>query len=134
MTVQTILIVDDDRSLGAGLAEALVGPGRDVVVCRDVESARMVLDDQLVTHIITALRFSGVMGYEGLLLVDTVRRNLSAIPVIVISGHATEEIRREVEARGATAVLQKPVGIEEIEHFLGPSTGPLGTVTVVPTL
>ena len=133
-TAQTVLIVDDDYPLGAGLADALVGPGRDVILCRDIESARMVLDNSIVTHIITDLRFSGHFGFEGLHIVDTVRRNLSHIPVVVISGYATEEIRREAQARGATVVLQKPVGIQEIEHFLGPSTGPLGTVTVVPTL
>ena len=132
---QTVLIVDDDHSLSAALGDALVRPGRDIVVCRDIESARMVLDNQLVTHIITDLRFSGVMGFEGLQIIERVRRDsLSAIPVIVISGYATEEIRQEAEVRGATAVLEKPVSAEDLESFLGPSTGRAGTVTIVPTL
>ena len=134
VSAQTVLIVDDDYLLGSALADALVGPGREVIVCRDIESARMILEHRLVTHIITDLRFSGAVGYEGVHILDTVRRNLSAIPVVVISGYASDEIRREVEARGATAVLQKPVSVEQLEKFLGPSTGPLGTVTLVPTL
>ncbi len=134
MTVQTVLIVDDDHNFGAALGDSLAGPGRDVIVCRDIESARMVLDNRLVTHIITDLRLSGSFGYEGLHIVETIRRNLSAIPVVVLSGYATEDIRREAEARGATAVLQKPASVEQLESFLGPSTGTIGAVTLVPTL
>jgi len=134
VAAQTALIVEDDYSLSVVLADALVGPGRDIIVCRDIESARMVLDNHIVTHIITDLRLSGPFGYEGFHIVDAVRRNLSAIPIVVISAYSTEEIRREAEKRGATAVLQKPVRIEDLEHFLGPSTGPLGRITIVPTL
>jgi uncharacterized repeat protein (TIGR01451 family) len=32
---QTLLIVDDDYNLGASLGDALVGPGRDMIVCPD---------------------------------------------------------------------------------------------------
>jgi len=134
VTAQTVLIVDDDYALTDALADGLVGPGRDIIVCRDVESARMVLDNRLVTHIITDLRFSDAFGYEGFHIIDTVRRSLSAIPIVVISGYAAEEVRREAETRGATAVLEKPVRIADLEYFLGPSTGPIGTVTIVPTL
>ena len=131
---QTVLIVDDDSALGSALAESLVGPGRDIIVCRDIESARMVLETRFISHIITDLRFSDTLGYEGLHIVDTVRRNLSAIPVVVVSGYATDVVRSEAEARGATAVLQKPVAIRDLEQFLSPAEGPPGTVTLVPTL
>jgi len=134
MTAQTVLVIDDDYALSAGLADGLVGPGRDLIVCRDIESARMVIENQIVTHIITDLRFSGFFGYEGLHIVDAVRRSLSAIPVVVISGYASDDIRREAEMRGATAVLQKPVSVQDLERFLGHSTGAVGTVTYVPTI
>jgi EAL domain-containing protein (putative c-di-GMP-specific phosphodiesterase class I) len=134
VTAQTILVIDDDYALGAALGDVLVGPGRDVIVCRDIESARMVLENQIVTHIITDLRFSSFFGYEGLHIVDAVRRSLSAIPVVVISGYATDDIRREAEMRGATAVLQKPVTAKDLERFIGQSVGSVGTVTQVPTI
>ena len=134
VTAQTVLVIDDDYAVGAALADGLVGPGRDVIVCRDIDSARMVIENQLVTHIITDLRFSGFFGYEGLHILDAVRRRLSFIPVVVISGYATDDIRREAEIRGATAVLQKPVSAADLELYLGDSTGSVGTITYVPTM
>ena len=92
---QTVLVVDDDYALSSALADALVRPGRDVIVCRDVESARMVLDHRLVTHIVTDLRFASGFGYEGFQILERVRRTLSMIPVVVISGYVTNDIRRE---------------------------------------
>ena len=131
---QTVLVVDDDYALSSALADALVRPGRDVIVCRDVESARMVLDHRLVTHIVTDLRFASGFGYEGFQILERVRRTLSMIPVVVISGYVTNDIRREAEGLGVTAVFQKPVSVLELEQILGPSTGRFGTVTLVPTL
>ena len=107
VAAQTVLIVDDDSALGSALAESLVGPGRDIIVCRDIESARMVLETRFISHIITDLRFSDTLGYEGLHIVDTVRRNLSAIPVVVVSAkELTADDRQRLQGH-VLKILQK---------------------------
>jgi hypothetical protein len=50
------------------------------------------------------------------------------------SPHRHRDVRREAEIRGATAVLNKPVTVQDLKRYLGHSTGSVGTITYVPTI
>jgi EAL domain-containing protein (putative c-di-GMP-specific phosphodiesterase class I) len=133
--LQTLLIIDDDPHVCAGLAAALEAPGRDIIVCRDFEAAAMVVERFPLTHVITDIKFTGPFRYEGLEVVDLVKRQISTASIIVMTGHATDELRAEAQARGADFVVAKPFSVAEIEHLLPlPSPNGGGSVTFVPTI
>src|SRR5438128_782237 len=95
----------------------------------------MVVERYPLTHVITDIKFTGPFRFEGLDVVDLVKRYASTASIIVMSGHVTAELRAEAHARGAAAVLAKPFPIASIERLLpAPSSDGAGTVTFVPTI
>jgi EAL domain-containing protein (putative c-di-GMP-specific phosphodiesterase class I) len=115
---QTLLIIDDDPEVSSAYSAALSEPGRHLIVCRDIESAQLIIERFPITHVLTDVKLTGPFRFEGLDIVDLVKRNAPAASVVVITGHATEDLRSEARARGAEAVLQKPCSIEDIEQFV----------------
>jgi len=132
---QRILIIDDDLQIGMALAIGLERRGRHIIVCRDMESADLVSERFNLTHVITDIKLTGPFRFEGLEIVDRVRRQHQTANVIVISGHVTEELRAEAHRRGAGAVLGKPFSVDRIERLIPvPSADIEGIVTFVPML
>ena len=117
---QTLLIIDDDPEICSALAAALSERGRHLIVCRDIESAQIVLQRFPVTHVLTDVKLTGPFRFEGLDIIDLAKRNPQAVSVVVLTGHATDDLRAEAHARGAEAVLQKPFSVEDIEKFIPP--------------
>jgi EAL domain-containing protein (putative c-di-GMP-specific phosphodiesterase class I)/ActR/RegA family two-component response regulator len=112
---QCILLVDDDRDLADALACVLEHRGRTIVLCSDIESAEVALASYPVTHLLTDIQFSGRFGYEGLNFVQRVRTLAPHCRVLAMTGVATPELRDELMANGASAVLAKPFGSDELE-------------------
>jgi ActR/RegA family two-component response regulator len=132
---QTLLIIDDDPEICSALAEGLSERGRHLVVCRDIESVQIVLQRFPITHVLTDIRLTGPFRFEGLDIIDLVKRNPQAISVVVITGYATDDLRAEAHARGAEAVLQKPCSVEDIEQFVPPPGGDEESVlTIMPLM
>jgi EAL domain-containing protein (putative c-di-GMP-specific phosphodiesterase class I) len=130
-----VLVVDDDSTICAALAAALEVRGRHLIICRDFESAQLMLEMFLVTHVLSDVKFTGPFRFEGLDVVDSVRRASDAALVILMTGYASEELRNEARARGAEALLEKPVSVADIERFISsPDPEREALVTVVPTL
>src|SRR3954453_15722189 len=121
--MQTILIVDDDPTIGLGLAVALERNGRRIVVCRDLESAQIVLAAEPVTDIVTDVKLSGPFRFEGLEFISEIMNVAPSARVILMTGHSTGELVAEAERRGADAVLSKPFGAEELEPLLSEASG-----------
>jgi DNA-binding NtrC family response regulator len=63
--MQTILIVDDDRSITEALAGGLEQPGRELILCSDLESAQLVIERTPPACIITDVRLTGPSGTKG---------------------------------------------------------------------
>jgi EAL domain-containing protein (putative c-di-GMP-specific phosphodiesterase class I)/ActR/RegA family two-component response regulator len=132
---QTVLIIDDDPEICSALAAGLSERGRHVIVCRDIEAAQIVFERFPVTHVITDVKLTGPFRFEGLDIVDLARRNPQSVSVVVITGHATDELRAEAHARGAEAVLQKPFSLDDIEQFVPrPHGGEESVVTIMPQI
>jgi EAL domain-containing protein (putative c-di-GMP-specific phosphodiesterase class I)/ActR/RegA family two-component response regulator len=133
--VQTVMVIDDDPTICAGLAAGMEVAGRHLIVCRDLESAKLMLELFLVTHVLSDVKFSGPFRFEGLDLVDLVRQSAPAASVMLMTGYASEELRNEALTRGARALLEKPVSLTEIDRFIpAPEHGGESVVTIVPTL
>ena len=114
-----VLLVDDDFSVRTAIAAALERPGRQIITCSDYESAQILLETLPIHTAIADLRLSGPFGNEGLDLISFAMEKQPGAKVVLISGHASQELQREATARGAVALLRKPCGIDEIEAAIG---------------
>lgn len=121
-----ILIVDDDPTMISALALLLEREGRTIVTCSDVESAELTLARQPITHLVTDVQFSGPFGYEGLHFVSRVRSIRPGCRVILMTGFATDALRAEAVAHGASAVLSKPFSSRDLEAALGATAAGAG--------
>lgn len=132
---QTLLIVDDEQTLGLGLALALECDGRRIIVCRDLESAQIILATEPVTDILTDVKLSGPFRFEGLEFITEIQRVAPAARVILMSGHVTPELEAEAQRRGADAVLSKPFSVGALEELLtAPTDATPASRTIVPTM
>ena len=130
-----LLIVDDEPGIGIGLAAALECDGRRIIVCRDLESAKIILENEPVTDILTDVKLSGSFRFEGLDFITEIIRVSPATRVILMTGHYTDELAAEAERRGADAVLAKPFAVESLLPLLNAtSDAEPPTLLVVPTL
>ena len=130
-----LLIVDDEPDIGLGLAAALECDGRRIVVCRDIESAQIILETEPVTDILTDVKLSGPFRFEGLDFITEIIRVAPAARVILMTGHVSDELVAEAARRGATAVLSKPFAIDVLIPLLTvPSDTTPPSMTIVPTL
>ncbi len=130
-----LLIVDDEPAIGIGLAAALQCDGRRIVVCRDLESAQIILENEPVTDILTDVKLSGSFRFEGLDFITEVIRVSPATRVILMTGHSSDELVAEAERRGADAILAKPFETDSLLPLLtAPSDTTPSSLTIVPTL
>lgn len=118
---QCVLIVDDDADVAEAVALGLEHAGRSVVICADVEAAEMCLEKFPVTHVVSDVQFSGPFGFEGFHFLGRVHERRPDCRIALMTGAASEELRSSSLRAGATAVLAKPFGIEELELALGMS-------------
>ncbi|MBK5259846.1 MAG: response regulator, partial [Thermoanaerobaculia bacterium] len=132
---ETVLIVDDDVDVGLALAAGLEREGRDIVLCRDAESAELVISARDIAFIVADVRLSGPFRYDGLELLEYARRHVPGARVIAISGSGAAGLDRAVQERGAT-FLEKPFEIETLELLVTPRNGSRSepSLTIVPTL
>ena len=118
-----VLLAEDDDDLRAGLSAALGERGYDVVA---VPSGKAVLErigeamllehgDGLPDVIITDVRMPGVTGMQ---ILEGVRARGRGIPIVIISAFGDDETRDVARSMGATAFLDKPFDVGELESVL----------------
>ncbi|TFD55294.1 PAS domain S-box protein [Cryobacterium frigoriphilum] len=127
-----VLVIEDDAP-SAELARLLLeAEGYDVVIADSAESALILAPQQPLVLITLDIRLPGMDGWEFLLRIRDDAR-LAHIPVVVISGVADNNMAL---SRGASAVLQKPIGRVALKESLarlgmGPTPDRTHTVLVV---
>lgn len=126
-TETTILVVDDDPVVADGLSSMLKRDGRTVVVCHDLQSAQLALDEFPFTHVVSDLELSSA-ALEGVQLVDSARRTHPDSRIVVVSGSTSTVAMSTALAVGADFFLSKPCESSEIEAALGaPVAHPIGS-------
>jgi PAS domain S-box-containing protein len=129
-TRAAVLVIEDDVP-SADLARLLLeAEGYRVVVADSTESALLIAQQQPLVLITLDIRLPGVDGWEFLRRIRNDAR-LAHIPVVVISGVVDNTMAL---ARGASAVLQKPIGravLRESLAHLGMASMPAHTHTVL---
>jgi EAL domain-containing protein (putative c-di-GMP-specific phosphodiesterase class I) len=116
--MQTILIVDDDRAVTEALAAWLEQPGRELILCSDLESAQLVIERRPPSCVITDVRLSGPFRFEGLDFIADIQRHAPGSRTILMTGAIADGLEAEALRRGAHAVLRKPFELSEIDALL----------------
>lgn len=108
----TILIVDDERNIREGLAEAFAMEGYEALAASDGQEAIALLEERYIDLVITDLKMPKVSGME---LLQHIKRRWENIPVIIITAHG--DITEAVTAMqyGALEFVTKPL---DLEHLL----------------
>lgn len=112
----TVLIVDDEIDIATYLAAVLEDAGMNVVVAHDGEQALDALRSQVPDLISLDLVMPGKSGIRVLMELRK-NRDLSKIPVIIVTAHARDpKVQRDLAASladstmvGPSLYLEKPV-------------------------
>ncbi|MBL8858858.1 MAG: response regulator [Planctomycetes bacterium] len=103
-----ILIADDDRELRSCVVELLTQlPIRLEILQAESGDEALTIIRRAGLHL--ALLDMHMPGQTGLEVLEALRRETLTVPCIVISGEASEAVRKQALIEGACAVLRKPL-------------------------
>lgn len=114
-TAMRVLIVEDESDLGEVFQDYIASRGHKADVVSSAEAALDRIRRRRPHAIILDVKLPGMSGLDFMSL-PVVRE--AAIPVIVISGHATEHQARECLKLGALEFLAKPVPLDVLGTVL----------------
>lgn len=110
-----VLVVEDERELGRVLFDYLAEIGHHPEVVGSAEMALERLRREPPDAIVLDVKLPGMTGLEFLEL-QTVRA--SDVPIVAVSGHATEDQARDCLRLGALEFLAKPVPLGVLRTVL----------------
>ena len=108
-----VLVVDDERTVCAGVEKILVRGGHTVEKALSVAERSKLLAANPAFDIILADLMMPVAG--GLDLVNAVRERWPRLPVLIMTGYASISSAIEVTRAGAVGYLPKPFTPDELE-------------------
>lgn len=117
-----ILVVDDEEHVREAIASFLELRGYGVTAVGDLAAAAEALDaapDLLLCDVV-------LPNVSGLLFVREVRRRYPGLPIILMSGYATEALRQEASQLGIVTFLSKPFALAALDEALRTLLGPPG--------
>ncbi|TDS83713.1 C4-dicarboxylate-specific signal transduction histidine kinase [Comamonas sp. JUb58] len=114
---QTVLVVDDEQPLVELAEELLAELGYEPVGFSSSEAAlaAFLADPHRFDVILTDEMLPGMPGSEFTLQVLAIRPEL---PVILVSGHVDLALERRAREAGVTALLHKPLALQELAECL----------------
>jgi two-component system response regulator PilR (NtrC family) len=113
--IQTILVVDDERSMREFLDIMLTKEGYQVSLADSGEEACEILDEKKFDLLITDIRMKDVDG------IDVLRKAKDVSPetvVVMISAFATAETAVEAMREGAYDYIPKPFKVREFKNIV----------------
>jgi len=107
---QRILVVDDESQLTRVLRRSLTAQGYDVRIAGDGEFALQTFRDWPPALVITDLAMPNMSGLE----LCRQLRQISTVPIIVLSVRGEESTKVEALDAGADDYVTKPFGMDEL--------------------
>ena len=107
----SVLIVDDEKNIRAGLSHALELDGYDTLLAADGQEALDTIADSEVDLVIADLKMPRVSGQE---LLRRLVEQYPSVPVIILTGHGTIETAVTAMRDGAYDFLTKPVNLDRL--------------------
>lgn len=110
-----VLLVDDEADFVETLAERLEIRGFEPSVALNGSAALERLAEASPHVMVLDLKMPGMGGLE--VLRESLRK-IPKLPVIMLTGHGSEQERDEALASGASTYLQKPIDIDSLAKLL----------------
>ncbi len=110
-----ILVIDDDASDRDLLAAVLTKRGYEVILADNGGTGLMLCHRRTPDAVVLDLNMPGIDGRS---LLRQLRILHPTLPVVVFSGHSTEEIEQEMLNQGATACIQKAFSVDQLGSAL----------------
>jgi len=114
---ESLLVVDDETSLRTLLAAAFTRKGYSVITAATGLEAIEIINDpgRSLDAVLLDLNMPGTNGLQVLKVIREVRPKL---PVLVISGHITPEVRVEFQNMNQRELIQKPYRLDDVGRRL----------------
>ena len=111
-----VLVVEDEPDVGDVFIDYLLELGHQPLLVRSAEAALGTLASELPDAIILDINLPGMSGLEFLQL-PPIRE--SGVPIVAVSGVATESQARECLRLGAVDFVGKPLPLDRLQEVLG---------------
>jgi DNA-binding NtrC family response regulator len=112
MTIQQILVVDDEIGIRELLAEILSDEGYQVQLAEGAEQARAFRNAHEPDLVLLDIWMPDTDGID--LLKEWAEQDLLTMPVVMMSGHGTIETAVEATRIGAVDFLEKPISLQKL--------------------
>ena len=110
-----ILVIDDDASDRGLLASVLEERGYEVILADNGGTGLMLCHRRTPEAVVLDLNMPGIDGRS---ILRQLRILHPTLPVVVFSGHSTEEIEQEMLNQGATACIPKAFSLDQLGSAL----------------
>lgn len=106
-----VLIIDDEKNIREGLAEAMNLDGYNPVLAQDGKEGLELIARGDIDLVITDLRMPHVSGEE---VLEKVSTQSPGLPVIVLTGHGSIDSAVDAMRNGAYDFLTKPLNLDRL--------------------
>lgn len=110
-----ILVVDDELDIREMIAGVLQDENHETKTAKNSKEAFSILSEDQFDLVFLDIWLND-SEYDGLLLLDKIKKNFPNLPVVMISGHANIEIAVTSIHRGAYDFIEKPFKINRLIH------------------
>lgn len=116
-----ILLVDDDLELSRLIARFLGKNGFEVLTASDAVAAKIILEREPISLLITDLMMP---HQDGISFVEDVRKHARyrQLPVILVTAYPADEIMDKGLRKGVAFTLPKPLDLKKLLDLVGFAT------------
>ncbi|MDD2889134.1 MAG: sigma-54 dependent transcriptional regulator [bacterium] len=107
-----ILIIDDEKNILSILSDILKDAGYSVFTAGTGEEGLKILKKEDINLLFLDVRLPDINGID---LLKQIKKEESAVEVIMISGHATIDIAIQATKLGAYDFIEKPLSLERVK-------------------
>lgn len=111
----TILVVDDEKTVGQGMKTLLESLGCQTIVTDSTASSLKAIQQKIPDIVLADFRLRG--QETGIQTINALRKNIPGLPAILISGDTAPDRLREAKASGLS-ILHKPVMVDTLEQAI----------------
>lgn len=115
-----IVIIDDEPAVAGALAEAVLGQGHTATIAHSGEDGLKLIGAERPDAVFLDIKMP---GFGGLDVLREIRRSHAGLPVVLITGRANPEQLAEARRLGIAGVIQKPLGLRNMQDALGALPG-----------